>query len=265
MFFIFLVNIIIPIIAGMVYFIMAAEVHKLGKVRKIIFGEIGYQKISTVFILFGIYFLTRPLQELLGPHPLPMIINNIRQFFLMAIISPLILLGIFYWDSNKDHLPKSTVITAYLTGFLMATIFILVNRIAITDSKIIASLGGINLYDAVWFSSGKKATELIFIHLICQLISPVGFFILATAIVRRRRHDYPINSIYNLMPLKWKYLETGLIIFIASLIIAGIAAIIGRYYTYLWVIYFVGAIISGLFELKSVKIPPRTVPSDLAD
>ena len=58
------------------------------------------------------------------------------------------------------------------------------------------------------------------------------------------------------MPLKWKYLEIGLEILIASIIIMGGAALFGHYYTYLWVIYYIGAIISGLLELKSVKFRP---------
>ncbi len=264
MFFIFLVNIIVPLIAGILYFIMAMEISKIGSVRKIIFDEIGYKKVSNVFLLFGIYFITRPLQNLIGPHPWPMIVNNLRQFFLMGVISPLILVGIFYWDSNDEKLPRSTTITAYLVGFLMAVIFMLANSAAITGSVEIASLGKIKMYDAVWFSGADKKTQVILIHLIAQFISPVGFLILSTAIVRSRRHKYSADSVYNQMPRKWKYLEAGLMVFIASFITAGFAAIVGRYYTYLWVIYFIGAIISGMLELKSVRIPPRSAPEDLA-
>ncbi|HAM39244.1 MAG: hypothetical protein A2474_08080 [Elusimicrobia bacterium RIFOXYC2_FULL_34_12] len=259
----FLVNIIVPIIAGIVYFIMALEVKKVGQIRKLIFGEIGYIKVFNAFIMFGIYFITRPLQNLMGPHPWPMLINNIRQFFLMSIIAPAILVGIFYWDSDEGDIPKAAKIASYSVGFFMAVIFILVNRIAIDGSKIIASFNGLNLYDAVWFSLGQKKNELVLIHLFTQLISPVGYFILATAIVRRRRHNYPKDSVYNLMPLKWRYLEIGLEVFIVSMIIAGISALFGHYYTYLWVIYFVGAIISGTIELKSVKILPSSAPMDL--
>jgi len=34
-------------------------------------------------MMFGIYFITRLLQNILGSHPMPLIINCIRQFFLM--------------------------------------------------------------------------------------------------------------------------------------------------------------------------------------
>ncbi|PIU83657.1 MAG: hypothetical protein COS68_02850 [Elusimicrobia bacterium CG06_land_8_20_14_3_00_38_11] len=263
MFPVFLINIAVPVIAGVVYFMMAFEVRKTGKIRHIIFGEIGYRKVFDAFILFGIYFITRPLQNIIGPYPWPMFINCIRQFFLMAVISPAILVGIFYWDSDEGELPKAVKVASYSVGFLMALIFILVNIAAIDTSKIIASFNGLKLYDAVWFAGGPQKTEFILIHLVSQLISPVGFFVLSVAIVRRRRHNYPPDSIYNQMPLKWRYLEIGFEIFIVSMLVAGLAALLGHYYTYLWLIYFAGAIISGILELKSVKIPPSSAPKDL--
>lgn len=259
----FWVNIIVPVIAGVIYFVMALEIKKLGKVRQLIFGELGYKKVFYAFVLFGFYFITRPLQNIIGPHPWPMLTNSVRQFFLMSVISPAILVGIFYWDSDEGDIPRAAEVASYMVGFVMAVIFILVNRVAIDGSKVIASFNGLNLYDAVWFSSGPKKIELMLIHLFVQLISPVGFFILVIAIVRRRRHNYPKDSVYNLMPLKWRYLEAGFEILLASIIIAWVAALLGHYYTYLWVIYYIGAIISGAVELRSAKIPPRETPKDL--
>ena len=259
----FLVNIIVPIIAGLVYFFMAAEVKRVSHFRKIMFGEIGYKKVSAAFLLFGIYFITRPLQNLIGPHPWPMIINAVRQSFLMAVISPAILVGVFHWVPSEKGTPKSAVFASYAVGFFMALIFVLINNIAVDGSRVLATWGSINIYDPVWFASGEPRVELIMIHLISQLVSPVGFIILAAAYVRHRRYNYPLSTIYNLMPKKWKYLETGLIIFAGSLLVAGIAAFFGQYYTYLWVIYFTGATIAGIIELQGIKIPPRETPKDL--
>jgi len=257
-------TIFIPLLAGLVYFIMAAEINRLGKVRKIIFGEIGYKKVFVAFLLFGIYFITRPLQNLLGPHPWPMIINCARQFFLMAVISPAILVGIFHWIPAEKGTPKSAVVAAYTIGIIMALIFIAINRIGISGSQRLGTFAGLNLYDAVWFSAPlPHQSEIIFIHLITQLISPVGFFLLAAAYVRHRRYNYPLSSVYNLMPKKWKYLESGLFLFAFSLIVAGLAAFFGQYYTYLWVIYFSAAIVAGVIELIGIKLPPREAPQDL--
>ena len=144
----------------------------------------------------------------------------------------------------------------------MGIIFALTNSLAVDGSKIIATVGNFSLYDATWFSGDSKI-QLVLIHLICQLVSPVGIILLAAAFVRHRRHNYMLGHIYTNMKTKWRYLETGLIILPGSFILSGLFAMFGRYYTYLWCIYFVGAIIAGFFVLYSIKLAPREKPADL--
>jgi hypothetical protein len=258
-----MITFFLPVLAGLMYFFMALEVKRISKFRSMMFGEIGFKKIEVAFVMFGIYFITRPLQNIVGPHPMPLIINCIRQFFLMAVISPSILVAIFHWVPTPSGAPHSTKFAAYTIGILMGIIFVLLNTIAVSGSKILSTWGNIKIYDPVWFQSDTSMIQLILIHLICQFVSPVGFLLLAAAYVRHRRHNYQLANIYNLIPSKWKYLEASLIIFACSFLIAGFTAIFGTYYTYIWSIYFIGAIISGIFEMKSIKLPPREVPSDL--
>ncbi len=261
----FLINIVVPLLAGLTFFAMATEINRVSAVRKMIFGEVGYKKVFVAFLLLGIYFVTRPLQNILGPHPWPMIVNCARQVFLMAVIAPAILVGILHWVPREKGMPKSATWAAYGVGILSAVIFLLINRVVITGSHEIAHYGGITMYDPVWGATGTGSAELIIIHLISQLISPVGFFILAAAYVRHRRYNYPLVEVYNLIPVKWKYLEISLLIFAGSWLAAGFAALFGQYYTYLWVIYFAGSAIAGLIEMEGVKMPPREAPADLAN
>jgi len=258
-----LITIFLPIVSGLMYFFMAREIKKTSKFRALMFGEIGFKKLEFAFIMFGIYFITRPLQNLCGPYPMPVIINCIRQFFLMGIIAPSILVAIFHWVPAQGGAPKSSKFAAYVVAILMAVIFVLTNTLAATSSKLIYAGEFFDMHDAVWFASASAPWQLITIHLICQFVSPVGLFLLSVAYIKHRRHNYTLATVYNLMPAKWKYLEISLIIFAASFVVAGIAAAFGRYYTYIWVIYFVGAIVSGLFGLKSIKLPPREQPLDL--
>lgn len=258
-----LLNIAVPVITGIVYFAMAAEVIRVSKIRKFMFGEIGYQKLFAAFLMLGIYFITRPLQNILGPHPMPMIINSLRQFFIMGIIAPSIFVGILHWVPGESGAPKSTVFASYCMGSLMGLIFVLVNSMAVDGSKVIAGIGSLNLYDAVWFSGKDVKIQLVLIHLVCQFVSPVGLILLAAAFVRHRRHTYMLGHIYTNMKTKWRYLETGLIILPCSFILSGLFAMFGEYYTYLWVIYFVGSIIAGGFVLYSIKLAPREKPADL--
>jgi hypothetical protein len=259
-----LISLFIPIIAGLVYFYMAYQVHVVSQYRKLIFGELAYKKVFWAFLMFGVYFISRPLQ-MLNPYPWPMIINSIRQFFLMAIISPAILIGIFHWVPDEKGTPRSTVFAAYFVGLCTATIFILVNSIAIHSSKVIGSFAGLTLYDGAWFISGNKDIRLVVIHLLSQLISPVGFLFLAASYVRHKRHTHPLISVYTLLKLKWKYIEMGLVVFVIALLAAGLAAFLGSYYTYIWVIYFVAAIVAGLIETKGVTMPLVETPKDLIE
>lgn len=261
---IFLINVFVPLLAGLIYLVLIIELNRVSKIRKIMFGEIGYKKMFIAFFLLGLYLVTRPLQNILGPYPWPMVVNCIRQSFLMAVIAPSILVGILHWIPDEKNLSKAAVYAAYVAGSFMALIFVLVNTIAVDGSKLLAEYAGIRIFDPVWFASGSIRPELIIIHLISQFISPVGFLFLAAAYVRHRRHNYAMSEIYNQMALKWKYLEAGLLIFAGSLILAGFAAFFGQYYTYLWVIYFIGAIIAGMIELRGIQIPPRSNPQDLA-
>ncbi|MCL2484662.1 MAG: hypothetical protein FWF00_02820 [Endomicrobia bacterium] len=258
-----LITFCLPVFAGLMYFAMAYEVRRTSKFRSMMFGEIGFKKIELAFILFGIYFITRPLQNFLGPHPMPLIINSARQFFLMAVIAPSILVAIFHWVPTPSGAPRSSTFAAYTIGTLMGIIFVLANSLAVSESKLIYSWGIIQVFDPVWFSNGKPVMQLIAIHLICQFVSPVGFLLLAAAYVRHRRHNYQLANIYNLMPTKWRYLEASLMIFAIAFLVAGAAVVFGSYYTYVWVIYFIGAIVSGIFTLKSIKLPPRETPADL--
>ena len=230
----FLINLLVPIITGVVYFIMALETIRVSRIRKFMFGEIGYQKLFNAFILLGIYFITRPLQNIIGPHPWSMIINSARQIFIMGLIAPAIFVGILHWVPGKSGAPRSSVVASYAIGLLMGIIFALTNSLAVDGSKIIATVGNFSLYDATWFSGDSKI-QLVLIHLICQLVSPVGIILLAAAFVRHRRHNYMLGHIYTKMKTKWRYLETGLIILPGSFLLSGFFAMFGRYYTYLWI------------------------------
>ncbi|MCX5782293.1 MAG: hypothetical protein NT145_06275 [Elusimicrobia bacterium] len=260
---VFFVNILVPLFAGLVYLVLILELNRVRKIRKIMFGEMGYKKMFFAFLLLGIYLVTRPLQNLIGPHPWPMLINCLRQSFLMAFIAPSILVGIFHWIPDEKNPTKAIFYASYISGILMALIFVMVNFMAVDGSKLLGEFNGIRMYDPAWFSKGYQKNELVFIHLISQFISPVGFLFLASAYVRHKRHNYDLGHIYDQMILKWKYLEGGLLVFAGSFILAGFAAFFGQYYTYLWAIYFIGAIIAGILELRGIQIPPRSNPADL--
>ncbi len=253
----FVLNILLPVIAGIIYFAMAYQIKKTRRSRTLIMGELTLRGTFYAYVSLGLYLLTRPLQNILGPHPVPLIINSIRQVFMISCFAPAMLIAIFNWTSENKKVPKTTQAAAIVVAGFMGIIFVLINIVAVDGSKIIARAGKFVLYDAQWFSKSPRRFELVLIHLLVQGISPVGYCLFAAGIVRHRRHNYPLDSLYNMMTKKWWHLELALIIFAASLLLAGFAALFGRYYTYLWVIYFTGAIVAGFIDLKGIKLPPR--------
>lgn len=252
-----ILNIFLPVIAGLVYFVMAYEIKKTTRSRQLILGELTLKGTFIAYLFLGVYLLTRPFQNILGAHPVPLVVNCIRQFFMISCFAPAMLIAIFNWTSEDKKVPKTTQAAAIVVAMFMGIIFILINIAAVDGSKVLVDTGNFILRDAVWFSKGPKRLELILIHLLVQGISPVGYCLFAAGLVRHKRHSFPKDSIYNMMTVKWYYLELALIIFAGSLLLAGFAALFGGYHTYLWVIYFAGATIAGLVDLKGIKLPPR--------
>jgi len=250
-------NIALPVIAGLVYFAMAYEIKKSNRGRTLIMGELTIKGTFYAYVAMGLWLMTRPLQNIIGPYPAPLIVNCIRQFLMMAVFAPSLLVAIFNWTSEEKKVPKTVQAAVFIVAAFMGLMFVLINISAVDGSKIIAQNSFVTLYDAQWFMEGPRRIELVLIHLLVQGISPVGFCLFAAGIVRHKRHNYSSDSIYNMMTKKWYFLEVSLIVFACSMLAAGIAALLTGYGTYLWVIYFAGALVAGFFDMKGIKLPPR--------
>ncbi|MCB4757718.1 MAG: hypothetical protein LHV69_11940 [Elusimicrobia bacterium] len=98
-FFPIFLNIVIPLLSGMVYFALARYVRHIGPVRTLVTGKLTYDSAYYGFIFFGVYLATRPLQILLGPHPMPLIINIIREFFMIGLFGPAVTVAMTYSTS----------------------------------------------------------------------------------------------------------------------------------------------------------------------
>ena len=84
----YFLNIFFPIVSGLMVFALAVYVRHIGPLRQFSAGRQTYEKAFVGFIFFGIYLASRPVQILLGPHPMPLIINNVREFFMIGVFSP---------------------------------------------------------------------------------------------------------------------------------------------------------------------------------
>ncbi|MDI6641334.1 MAG: hypothetical protein QME68_03375, partial [Elusimicrobiota bacterium] len=122
-----ILNVFIPVAAGLVFFALARFVQYVGPLRQFVAGEETYRRAFIGFIAFGFYLATRPLQVLLGPHPMPLIINNIREFFMIGIFGPSIFVAIYGLAYGAENVTQGMKFFIYTLCITFATVFVIVN------------------------------------------------------------------------------------------------------------------------------------------
>src|SRR5215831_1281156 len=130
-FFPIFVNIAVPVIAGMVYFVLARYVKHIGPLRTLVTGKLTYDGAYWGFLLLGLYLATRPLQILLGPHPAPLVINCIREFAMIGFFGPAVTVAMLSLVLGSGNVPKILVRSVFGFGLVVATLFVIVNVKAI--------------------------------------------------------------------------------------------------------------------------------------
>ena len=99
-------NIIVPIISGIIFIGLARYAIYLIPLRTLVTGARTYKSAALGFFCFGLYLITRPVQILLGPHPMPLIVNNIREFFMIGIFAPAVFVAMMNWVFGIDKVSK---------------------------------------------------------------------------------------------------------------------------------------------------------------
>jgi two-component system response regulator YesN len=75
---------------------------------------------------FALFLVSRPIQILCGPYPVPLIINNIRIFFLCSITCPMIILASRQILIKTD---KQKTTSAFSVGILFGLIYVFFNTL----------------------------------------------------------------------------------------------------------------------------------------
>ena len=136
-----IVNIFIPISAGLIFLALAKYIVYIAPIRHFSAGKATYDRAYYAFMAFGIYLATRPLQLLLGPHPLPLIINNIREFFMIGVFGPSVFLAIYGLAYGGENIKKNLNLVVYGISVFFALVFVVVNIFAIGGSSLSAVNG----------------------------------------------------------------------------------------------------------------------------
>jgi hypothetical protein len=252
-------NVGVPVLAGIVYFMLARYVRHIGPMRTLVTGKLTYTGAYWGFLILGAYLATRPFQILLGPHPAPLIVNCVREFVMMGLFGPAVTVAMLSLVIGSANVPKILVRFLFGLGLLLAAIFVMINRKAIGGSEVIFMIGNHPAYDGVWFRGGPDGpSHLMPLLFLIRLIDPVMLVFGAGVLVLWHGYNYPIEKkmLYDNMPKKLYYMGAACLAFSISMLSVGLLYLFAKIPNQWW-IYYVGALTAGLLETKSLSLPLR--------
>src|SRR5262245_10093386 len=95
----------LPFCRAVAVFELARYSSHIAPMRILVTGEKTYKGAAWGFAFFGAYLVTRPLQILLGPHPMPLVINTVREFCMMALFAPAVFVAMMSLCFGSNHIP----------------------------------------------------------------------------------------------------------------------------------------------------------------
>ena len=254
----FIVNVVTPFVVAPIYFVLAFYIRKVKPLRLLIMGEETYHYAFWIFFLFGLFFLGRPFQILLGGHPLPFIISSFREFIMIGLLTPCVISGVFNQLFYDSDLPKAIVRTVFAVCIALGIVFVYCNYMSINGSHIIFeykfSTVLVKAYDGNWFAKNNINAHYLLPLFGIRLISPVILMFLTGGFAIYKAAIFPKDSLYHNLPKKYFLEGIAILIFSVSIVFTGIMAYFWNFQTQ-W--YYLGALISGILGYISLKIPPR--------
>lgn len=256
-FFYIFFNVAVPVLAGLVYFLLARYVKHIGPMRTLVTGKLTYTGAYWGFLLLGAYLASRPLQILSGPHPAPLIVNCIREFMMIGFFGPAVTVAMLSLVLGSSNVPKMLVRGLFGIGLLCAAVFVFVNVKAINGSEVIFMVGDWPAHDGVWWKGGQGNALMPALFLI-RLLDPVLLVFAAGVLVLWHGYNYPIEKkmLYDNMPRKLYYMGAACLAFSISMLSVGLLYLFADIPNQWW-IYYVGALAAGLLETKSLSLPLR--------
>ncbi|MBL0059721.1 MAG: hypothetical protein IPP35_11605 [Elusimicrobia bacterium] len=251
-------NVVMPVIAGLIFFAMAKYVKRIGPLRTLIAGELTYKGAYLGFFFLGLYLATRPVQ-ILFPHPWPLIVNNLREFCMIGVFGPAVFLAILSLVFGHDNIPSRLVWGMGIFGFVLALVFVIANTFAIGGSEPIFHVGRLTAYDGLWFKNpdlGRRA--LMPILFVVRVLDPILLVLAAGTIVFWHAATYPVEKkmLYDNMPVKLYFLGFACFAFALSMLSVGLLFVFARIPNQWW-IYYLGALASGFLETLSLALPMK--------
>jgi two-component system, response regulator YesN len=234
-------NLIAPTITGLffllyfIYFIFAIPSR-----------AISYKFFIIFLICFSIFLFGRPLQLVLGPHPLPLIIVNIRVFILCSIISPVIILASNIFKKKNTNIKQMEILIICIC-ILLGITYCIFNTLGTKASYTLFEFAQITAYDNLTPSLlppyyGREVTIGV------QIVTGIVLFLFSFFTLIKLKLETPLK---DFIKNKIFLINSGILIFTLSFIIGSIAK--------QWWIYYASSIMSALLFGGSVLLDIKEV------
>ncbi|MFA5857720.1 MAG: hypothetical protein WC955_01495 [Elusimicrobiota bacterium] len=253
-----IVNVVVPIITGTIFFGLAWYCAYIAPMRSLVTSELTYRAAFWGFIAFGIYLATRPFQVLLGPHPMPLIINNLREFFMIGFFGPGVFIALVNLSlCGERKIPIPMILAVFLFGITLAIVFCITNIFAIGGSVETFKIGNYTANDGKWFLElDDFRGRLMAVLFIIRVADPVLLLFIAGVFAIYRSVTLPkdMRQVYNNMQRKLAYAGISTLFFSLSMLSTGFMWLLGKIPNQWW-LYYLGALAAGVFEVMSIALP----------
>ncbi len=252
-------NLALPLCAGVTFFGLARYVNHIAPMRTLITGEMTYKGAAWGFAFFGTYLITRPFQILLGPYPMPLVVNCVREFCMMGLFAPAVFIAMMSLCFGSDRIPRKFIVGLFVLGIGLGLVFVVLNAHAMGGTEEIFRIGSYPAYDGLWFKNpDPRGRSLMAILFVLRLMDPIVLLMLAGIIVFRQARHYPLEkkAVYDNMPKKLYLLSAAVFAFPLSMLLTGALVVIFKIPNQWW-IYYLGALVAGFLEAASLSLPLR--------
>jgi two-component system response regulator YesN len=227
-------NMIAPLIAGTFFFLYfvffsIANPSKAASYRYFVVFLVGISVFS-----FG-----RPLQLVLGPHPMPLVVVNARMLLLCGVIAPVIILASDLFANARRKRLQSLIIVACA---LLGVVYTVFNTLGTKESRVLFRFAGIAAHDN--FTPSMQAP--FFGREVTIAVQVVTGLLLASFSFLKLTRLRPSRSFGTLVKSKVFLFNGGVFIFAVSFIVGSLAK--------QWGIYYAASILSALLFGWSVVI-----------
>ena len=203
----------------------------------------SYRYFVVFLIGFSLFVFGRPLQLLLGPYPLPLIIVNVRVFILCAVVAPSIILA----ANALDRSLKNVALLVILPCALLGLTYDVFNTLGTKDSYLLFEIAGLTAFDNLTPSAlppfyGREVTIGV------QIVT--GVLLLASSIMKLKdfRSAGPFRG---LVRNKSFPINAGIVLFAVAFIAGSL--------TKQWWVYYATSIVTALLFGASVLIDVKEV------